>query len=149
MKMPKTLALLCVCGAVLSANAQVSSDVPTKSENTAQSGVVAPSVRPIVARTTPQQIVDYLAPSASAFETGLSYGMILGVAKTVEILSFYGLTPLKVCFPYGLSNGTLESAIIDKMRFVTIPKFGGNEDNWDRDAVTHIAIAAMEAFPCR
>lgn len=149
MKISKTLTLLCVCGAVLSAHAQVSNDAPTQSENTAQSGVVTPSVRPIVARTTPQEVVNYSILSASAFDAGLSYGMIIGVAKSIEILSFYNLTPLKVCFPDGLSNGTLKSAILDKMRSVTIPAFGGNENNWDRDAVTHIAIAAMEAFPCR
>lgn len=149
MKMPKTLALLCVCGAVLSANAQVSSDVPTKSENTAQSGVVTPSVRPIVARTTPQEVVDYSRYSVPDFNSAMSYGMIKGVVKLLNVLGNYNLTPIKICFPDGVSNGTIESIIVDKMRFVTIPKFGGNEDNWDRDAVTHIAIAAMEAFPCR
>lgn len=154
MKLLKMLPLVSLCVLAWSANAQNGNGEASQVGGVVESGAAAPADTKAapraapVARIKPQEILDWSGRYDASWGDGYATGMILGVVKSLEILSRNHLTPLRVCFPYGTTNGTLVAVIRDKMRYDTIPTYGGWQDNWDEEAILHVAISTLESFPC-
>lgn len=102
-----------------------------------------------VARLTPQEAVDWSGRGDASWSEGYATGMIRGIGKTIVMLSDYRLIPAAVCLPPGTSNAAFTARVRDRMRYSTIPRFGGSQDNWDEDVVFHVVVAVLESYPCR
>lgn len=101
---------------------------------------------------TPSSLTDQLRPGMpETFANGYAWGMTVATYKLMHILYSLNYSSLPVCVSTPTSNSTIANTLRDQINGVLIPASPqyANDDDWDRTAISMIAVASMQRFPCR